>query len=58
MKINMWDMLDQWEKDLIEYSEIRLTSKDYLFFVQNSHLNIEVEKEEDLFLIILLDKEN
>lgn len=53
--VNMWDMFHQWETDLIEYSEIRLTNEDYLFFIQNSKLNFEVEKENDLNLIILID---
>lgn len=55
MNFNMWDLFQQWEIDLIEYGELRLMSSDYVFFTSNSELNYTVEKEEDLFKIILID---
>lgn len=52
---NMWDLLEQWENELIEFNEIRLTERDYLFFIKNSKLPFKVEKEEDLNLLTLID---
>jgi len=55
MEFNMWDLFHQWEIDLIDYGEIRLTVNDYIFFTSNSQLNYTVEKEEELYKIILID---